>query len=208
MVPSDAAVVLVPLKSFGSAKSRLGDLLDPAQRSALVRSMAEVVLAAASPLRTVVVCDDDEVADFARNLGAAVVSTPPDGLNESLQRAVERAAAAGVRRVMVVPGDLPFASDLARFADPADDGVLMVADRHGEGTNLLSFAPASGFRLQYGPGSFDAHSVEARRLGLALRVVEDEAIAWDVDEPEDLSPPTSLGSLPEWLPDVETCRHP
>lgn len=202
MSGSDAAVVLVPLKSFGSAKSRLGEVLDPDQRAELVRSMATNVLRAAEPLHTVVVCDDPEVARFAVDHGAAVVETPPEGLNSALGAAVRRTAEDGAQRVMVVPADLPFASELGRFVGRGDE-VVMVADRHGDGTNLLSFPARCGLRLSYGHGSFEAHASEARRLGLELRVVEDEAMAWDVDEPADLEPPRSLGAVP--VPSVSGC---
>ena len=44
----------------------------------------------------------------------------------------------------------------------------------------------AGFRFSYGPGSFDRHLDEARRLGLAVEVVDDPLLAFDVDLPDDL----------------------
>ena len=44
----------------------------------------------------------------------------------------------------------------------------------------------SGFRFSYGPGSFERHVAEARRLGLPIRVVDDPTLAIDIDEPADL----------------------
>ena len=55
----------------------------------------------------------------------------------------------------------------ARFARPAE-------------------AAAAGFTFAYGPGSFRRHSAEARRLAMALRVVREPSLAWDVDVPADL----------------------
>jgi 2-phospho-L-lactate guanylyltransferase len=43
------------------------------------------------------------------------------------------------------------------------------------------------FGFAYGPGSAARHRAEAERLGLALRVTEDEQLGWDVDTPEDLA---------------------
>jgi 2-phospho-L-lactate guanylyltransferase len=44
----------------------------------------------------------------------------------------------------------------------------------------------AGFVFAYGPGSFDAHVAEAERLGLAITIVDDDSLAWDVDDPADL----------------------
>ncbi|MFL6205855.1 MAG: hypothetical protein ACJ739_10940, partial [Acidimicrobiales bacterium] len=62
---SNAAAVLVPVKAFGHAKQRLGDVLDASARRALAMAMAETVLRAAGDLRAAVVCDDDEVHAWA-----------------------------------------------------------------------------------------------------------------------------------------------
>jgi 2-phospho-L-lactate guanylyltransferase len=56
-----------------------------------------------------------------------------------------------------------------------------------DGTNVVSLPAGSPFRFGYGPGSFRRHAAEARRLGLAVRVVRDPELAFDVDLPEDLA---------------------
>ena len=43
-----------------------------------------------------------------------------------------------------------------------------------------------GFTFAYGPGSFQRHGAEARRLGLGLRVVREPLLGHDVDVPADL----------------------
>jgi 2-phospho-L-lactate guanylyltransferase len=190
------AVVVVPVKAFGRAKGRLADVLDGPSRAALARAMADRVVAAAAPLGVTVVCDDDEVAEWARGAGAAVVWTPGLGLNGAVARAVERLAGAGVGRAVVAHADLPFAAGLADFADAADDEVVVVPDRRRDGTNVLSLPTTAGFGFGYGAGSFERHRSEAARVGLRLRVVEAEHLGWDVDEPADLDVPAHLGSLP------------
>ena len=192
---SAAALVLVPVKCFGQAKQRLSEFLNPNQRAALARSMAGSVLAAAAPLQVAVVCDDEEVATWARSQGAAVMWTPGLGLNGALDEAVLRAAAAGAPRVTIAHADMPFAHDLARFSLEPGNRVVLVPDRHRDGTNVLSMDPASPIRLGYGPGSFQRHRRLARDAGLEVEVVIDERLAWDVDGPADLQPPPSLGVL-------------
>jgi 2-phospho-L-lactate guanylyltransferase len=97
---------------------------------------------------------------------------------------VAHLAAAGFERVVVAHGDLPLAQRLQWVA--GFDGVTLVPDRHDDGTNVICVPAGSGFRFGYGPGSFRRHGEEARRLGLAVRVVREPALGWDVDLPADL----------------------
>ncbi|MGC9963112.1 MAG: 2-phospho-L-lactate guanylyltransferase, partial [Acidimicrobiales bacterium] len=62
--------LLVPVKSFRTAKLRLAPVLNASERAELARSLAAGVLAAAGSLECNVVCDDEEVAQWARSLSA------------------------------------------------------------------------------------------------------------------------------------------
>lgn len=176
--------VLVPVKAFTDAKRRLGSALSTAARRTLARGMAEHVLAAASPLPVAVVCDDTEVADWARHQGALVIWEPGRGLNGAVEAGVERLAAMGVQQVTVAHGDLPWAVGLGSL-EPFD-GVTLVADRHGDGTNVIRLPVRSGLRFSYGPGSFARHLAECARVGLPTKVLTVPGLSWDVDLPADL----------------------
>jgi 2-phospho-L-lactate/phosphoenolpyruvate guanylyltransferase len=181
------AAVLVPVKSFADAKVRLASALGPADRARLARDMATAVVLASAPLPVAVVCDDRDVATWGRRHGALVVWEPGRGLNGAVEAGVEQLGRAGVRRVVVAHGDLPRAAGLAALAGEAGEaGVLLVPDRRRDGTNVVSIPTGAGFRFSYGPGSFARHQAEALRLGLALTVVDDPLLAFDVDVPDDL----------------------
>ena len=77
---TDRVAVLVPVKAFDRAKVRLAPALAPRERERLARVMAEHVLAAAAPLPVAVVCDDADVAAWARAKDARVVWSPGAGL--------------------------------------------------------------------------------------------------------------------------------
>ena len=177
--------VLVPVKAFREAKLRLAPALDGPAREQLARMMAERVVRAAAPLPVSVVCDDPDVATWARSAEAEVIARPGRGLNGAVSDGVARLAAAGVQRVVVAHGDLPLATRLAWVA--GFDGVTIVPDRHDDGTNVICVPAAAGFCFWYGPGSFRRHSAEARRMGLAVRVVREPQLGWDVDLPDDLA---------------------
>jgi 2-phospho-L-lactate guanylyltransferase len=178
--------VLVPVKAFSHAKARLAPVLDEPARAALARTMAENVLAAALGLPITVACDDEEVATWAKEAGAAVAWTAGLGLNGAVTAGVEMLAASGVERVVVAHADLARARDLTVVA--AGDGVVAVPDRRDDGTNVLCVPAASGFRFAYGPGSFARHRAEAARLALPFTVLRPADLTWDVDVPEDLEP--------------------
>jgi 2-phospho-L-lactate guanylyltransferase len=176
--------VLVPVKAFRQAKLRLAPALSPSERAALAQVMATRVVRSAGGLRVAVVCDDPEVAEWARQLGALVIWEPARGLNRAVQEGVARLGAAGAGMVVVAAGDLPLASDLrwvARFP-----GVTIIPDRRRDGTNVIAVPPDAGFAFAYGPGSFARHLNEARRVNLPIRVVHSSPLAWDVDIPDDL----------------------
>ena len=180
----EGPVVLVPVKSFRRAKARLAPSLDPGRRAALARHMAGRVLAAAAPLPVAVVCDDEDVADWAAALGALVLAEPGRGLNGAVETGVAALGAAGAEEILVTHADLPEAEGLAALA--GHGGITLVPDRREDGTTVACIPPGAGFRFSYGPGSFTRHCAEADRLGLGLRVVRDPALRADVDLPSDI----------------------
>lgn len=182
---SDCNAVLVPVKAFGEAKLRLSSALSPPERRELARTMATRVVRSAAGLPVAVVCDDNEVAGWARSLGALVIWEPGRGLNGAVQEGVRRLADKGVRSVVVAAGDLPLATDLRWIAE--FDGITLIPDRRRDGTNVISVPARSGFTFSYGPGSFARHLEEAGRTGHPVRVVHSSPLGWDVDLPEDLA---------------------
>lgn len=186
-MPDPAVCVVIPVKDFTRAKLRLAPELEPAEREALARQMATVVVEAASPLPVVIVCDSDPVREWADDAGARVIWTPGLGLNGAVQAGVETLAGEGCRTTIVAHSDLPLARDLAWVG--ATPGVTLVPDRKHDGTNVLAVPSDVGFRFAYGPGSFAAHRAEAVRLGLQTRIVNDPRLSWDVDLPTDLALP-------------------
>jgi 2-phospho-L-lactate guanylyltransferase len=175
---------LVPVKSFRQAKVRLAPALSASERAALAQRMATQVVASAAGLPVAVVCDDSEVAAWARQLGALVIWEPGRGLNGAVQEGVSRLAAAGTRLVVVAAGDLPLATDLRWVTQ--FPGVTIVPDRRHDGTNVIAVPTDAGFAFSYGPGSFARHLDEAKRVRRPVRVVHSATLAWDVDVPDDL----------------------
>ena len=182
-VEEPTTAVIVPIRSFAGALSRLTGILGETRCRDLMRLMASRVVAAADGLPVHVATDDAEVAAWAAGLGAAVVTAGRPGLTTAVSAAVDQLASAGVERVVVAHADLALARTLRPAVGP---GLTIVPDRKRDGSNVLCVPAAAGFRFSYGPGSFGRHVAEARRLGLDVTVVEDDSLAADIDYPEDL----------------------
>ena len=100
---------------------------------------------------------------------------------------------AGCEAVLIIPGDLPLvrAADIERILsqvprDAAAPFALLVPSHDRLGTNALLLAPADVIKLRFGYDSFNFHLNQVAAQGLPIRVVEDEHIALDIDEPKDL----------------------
>jgi 2-phospho-L-lactate guanylyltransferase len=180
--------VVVPVRAFALGKARLAGRLDDDARSALARRMADRVLDAAAAHPVVVVSDAPEVRAWAQARGASVLDDP-GSLDGAASAGVAWAEAQGLRRAVIVHADLPRARTLAPLARDGSLPIVVVVPCHrDDGTPAMSLPLPlpPGFSFSYGPGSFRAHVASARRAGLAVRVVRDPDLGFDVDVPEDL----------------------
>ena len=180
--------VLLPVKGFSDAKARLEPVLSADNRASLAAFTAAGVIEAAEGVDTFVVCDSDEVAQWARERGAMVVRQHSAGLNGAVTNGVD---AATYKRdwVLIAHSDLPFPEALLSIIDldVVTTTVTIVPDRHLDGTNVLVVPARCGFTFHYGAGSYSAHQAEAERIGLPVRVIQHEQLGLDIDTPDDLA---------------------
>ena len=178
--------VVVPVRAFSAAKARLATRLDPPARAALAQRLAENVVRAVQPFPLVIVSSAPEVRAWADARSISCLDDPGT-LDAAADTGRAWAAASGLARVVVAHADLPFARSLATVAEGGAGAIAnIVACHRNDGTPVLSVPVAAPFQFCYGPGSFVRHVDEAERCGLAVRVVHDPDLAFDVDVPEDL----------------------
>ena len=140
-------------------------------------------------LDAIAVVTSDHTAESAARAHRVLVL--PDTANAGQSAAaligIAHAVAEGYDRVLLVPGDTPLVrpADLAGLLG-ADPGVVIVADRHGTGTNALLLSPPDAIDPSFGEGSFARHLAAAEQAGVPYRVEESRTLALDVDTPEDL----------------------
>jgi 2-phospho-L-lactate guanylyltransferase len=173
---------IVPVKGLDGAKTRLAPRLSATERAELVVEMLDRVLAACAEAdaieRTLLVTPDP---GLARD-GLDVLIDAGTGHAEAVGLALADPRAA--EGALVVMGDCPLVTArsldaLARAAQP-----LALAPARDGGVNALALRAVNGFAPRFGIPA-DATVAEARAAGLAAVVVEDPALALDVDTPED-----------------------
>jgi 2-phospho-L-lactate/phosphoenolpyruvate guanylyltransferase len=185
---------VLPVKRFDSAKQRLGDALGGAERRELAAAMVEDVLAALREVdgldELIVVTAEDRAAALARAAGALVVADRVEsGQSLAAEVGVETAVQRGAERALLVPGDCPALdpAELTGLLTRHQGGVVIVPDRHGQGTNALLLAPPRALSPAFGPGSMARHAALARAGGATVRVAQAPSLELDVDTPGDLA---------------------
>lgn len=185
------AAAVLPVKSFRAAKTRLGTAV--ASRPTLAEAMVGDVLDALARVAAlddlIVVTAEPAAAAAARAAGAHVVHDPEEaGQSAAAARGIAAAGERGAERVLLVPGDCP-TLDPAEVAEllAASAPVVIVPDRHGEGTNALLLTPPSVLAPAFGEGSFARHNALAAAAGAAVEVRELRSLGLDVDTPDDLA---------------------
>ena len=186
--PRRTGAVIIPLKGFAKAKERLSGVLDPATRALLAEYTAAAVIDEARVLadvKTVVVVTDDEAcAEWARRAGAeALVET--SGLNASVALAY-RHLGDSVDWVMICHADIVHPERLAALPSPGEAQVVLVRDRHCDGTNVMILPANREFDFHYGAASAEAHRAECDKRGLRPIEVIDTMLGIDMDTPADL----------------------
>lgn len=195
--------VILPMKSFALAKTRLRDGMSDQARAALAREMFERALRASMQCAriddTFVVTNGDDVAATVSALGhvqqtrISVLRDPRPNmaLADLMDWALGEAAARSATRALILMADLPRleASDIDELCSALDNSdCVLVSDQRGQSTNALGMRlPFAGVTSFGRPDSFALHEQLLRGLGLRTAQARNARIAHDVDLLEDLS---------------------
>ena len=186
-------IAVLPVKSFREAKTRLAADLGVPQPE-LAEEMAGRVLrelCASSVEQVLVVTRERRVMDLADAAGAEIVEEDElRGHSAAAVLGIRRAIELGAERVLLAAGDCPLltAAEVdALLARHGSEGVVILADRHGTGTNGLLLTPPTAIPPSFGMGSRERHAELAHRAGVPWVVEDVPAFAYDVDTADDLA---------------------
>jgi 2-phospho-L-lactate guanylyltransferase len=186
---------IVPVKPLRRGKSRLAEVLNPDERTALNKRLLThtiETLSKISEIEQVLVISRDQAAlSIARDHGARTVQeNGAPKLNTALTRATVVAKNYATRGVLIIPADLPLLTpeDIHTMIDKGKDSpvVVVAPDHRREGTNALLISPVGLIEYEFGPGSFQRHCELALSVGAQLEICELPSLALDMDLPEDL----------------------
>jgi len=186
--------IIIPVKPFRRAKSRLSPVMSRPIRAATARALL------ARTLDTVAACDLQQAAcvisrdmtalDLAQRQNAVALAESESGLNAALNQAREWAISHGAQAILVLPADLPLLTpnDITAMLELLREprSVVIAPDAQGEGTNALLLRPPDALHFAFGPQSFDEHCAQAETAQIALHVYRSPTVALDLDTPADL----------------------
>ncbi len=176
--------VMIPIKSFASAKIRLSTVLDSNARANLAKELATSVVSACLETPVFIACEDDAVESWARNLGAEILRNPSEGLNEAVDFGFRSLKDRGFESVLITHGDLVYPAGLLSLFEMEE--IVIVPDSELDGTNVLVLPTNIDFEFSYGPGSYTRHLKSATMLEAEVLVVADSPFSFDIDGPDDL----------------------
>lgn len=190
-------IAVLPVKRLAVAKQRLAVDFSAGTRRALVEAMVTDVLVALRRAKEVdqvlVVTGDLAVEALANGYDATVVADPEEHSHSSAAViGIAEAVARGARRVLLVPGDTPALNPvqldelLRRTAPGAEPELIVVPDRHGDGTNALILSPPQVIVPTFGPGSRPVHVAAGEAAGARVSVEELPSLGLDIDTAEDV----------------------
>ena len=190
-------IAILPVKTFGAAKQRLGDVFASGSRQALAQAMFTDVL---TSLRRVHGLDSIAVVTRDRIAESTALSHRVRVLRDEVQAGQSAAALIGIRtaleegfeRALLVPADTPLldpreVEGLLGQAEERELAALIVPDRHGTGTNALLLSPPAAIEPSFGEGSLERHLAAARAAGLPHDVARPGSLTLDVDTSDDLA---------------------
>lgn len=188
-------LIVIPVKDFHQAKSRLKNTLSPDHRSALARRLCERTLGfferCFPGYDRLVVTASPAIGNLAKRYGAMVLEElVADGLCQAAHRAADWACRAGYTAQLLIPADIVQLDEVEvrQLLKTCNEGPsVVICPASDGGTNALLSSPPDVLPFCFGPHSAVAHREAARRLGLSCQILELSRLRFDLDTPTDLN---------------------
>jgi 2-phospho-L-lactate guanylyltransferase len=181
---------LVPFKPLSEAKSRLANILSPADRRTLALAMLDDVLTAlsrSSSIDHVIVTASDHAAQaLVMSRGLEFMPDTAGTLNGALQAAITTIDPTSM--LMVVHADLPLLEedDIDEFITLMPSDGLVLAASNDDGTTAAMCAVPQRMQWSFGEHSLQRHIAAARARNIPVVSVREGPITFDIDRPVDL----------------------
>jgi len=186
-------LLVIPLKPFALAKTRLAAALTPPERKQLARALfmrSEQFFARHfSAMPRLVVTAERQAAELC-SPGTAILYEPDaGGLDRATEQARVLAQRQGFAQILIASADIALwlDSEVQALLQAGHTRDVVIARAHDGGSNaLLLRLPGRGFAFTYGANSAKAHQQAARQAGLSCKTLDLPTLARDLDVPADL----------------------
>jgi len=186
--------ILLPVKNFREAKTRLAPHYSPTARAKLAACLSEDMFRVVAGVRGIdrvfVVSQEPYALALARRKGWEIIAeTQQISESRSVDAASRICAERGVTALLRLPTDIPLVqpADIeAIFGQLEGRSCVLIPSRDGTGTNALLRSPPMLFRSHFGPNSFTLHLEEARACGAQITTLRNPRIELDIDDQDDL----------------------
>ena len=186
--------VIIPVKTFSKAKTRLDISSDKVEKLCKVMLEEIVQTATISPRidKVIIVTKEPAVTEIAQKYNAYII---PDENEESVNSAVALAdkflLENNFDESIVLPQDIPYIKTqdidfMLNFMTPPNFAII-IPSRRFDGTNALMRMPIDLMKTHYDEDSYKIHMNTAKEHTLNVAMVFVKRIMWDVDNMEDLN---------------------
>lgn len=187
-------LIVIPVKDFDAAKSRLRPVLGDTRRSQLAQRLCERTLSFFQrhfpdyPL--LVITASAAISELAHRHGASVLrEVRPAGLSGAAALAAHWSKRHGFGSQLLVPADIArLDADEFRclLAQPRPVPSVLICPASDAGTNALLTTPPDVVPFSFGERSSEAHQASARARSVPCQLLHFEHMRFDLDTPDDL----------------------
>jgi len=183
---------VIPINSFLKTMTRLSKIVDQNNRIELTKMMADQIinyLINISEIEKIVLLTNESQWVKTHNNNKIIHRKDKTsmGLKENINQTADWLHQQGVKRMLYVSIDLPFAvkDDLTELIDQHTQGLTIVEAKKDGGTNALIIDLSYSMKFQFGKDSFERHIKKAKSLEIQTTVLQIEGLSFDLDNVDD-----------------------
>jgi len=183
---------VIPINSFSKTMTRLSMILDLNKRIKLTKMMADQMinyLTNIPEIEKIVLLTNEStwVKTYHNNKIIHREDKTSMDLKENINQTAEWLDQQGVKQMLYVSVDLPFAlkDDLMELINQHTKGLTIVEAKKDGGTNALIIDLSYSMKFQFGKNSFERHIRKAKSLGIQTTEVQIEGLSFDLDNIDD-----------------------
>jgi 2-phospho-L-lactate guanylyltransferase len=186
--------VIIPVKTFSKAKTRLDLSSDKVEKLCKVMLEEIVNTATISPRieKVIIVTKEPSVTEIAQKYNAQIIRDEnEESVNSAVALADKFLLENNFDASIVLPQDIPYIKTqdidfMLNFMTPPNFAII-IPSRRFDGTNALMRMPIDLMKTHYDEDSYKIHMNTAKEHTLNVAMVFVKRIMWDVDNMEDLN---------------------